>query len=186
MKNTMSISQGWRRGRGVGSSRHDAYKLPAKLPEPTACPTCGAVWHKGRWTWGEKPEGAHAHVCPACQRIRDRYPAGELRLEGEFGERKTEILQLVHNQEAAEKADHPLERLMEIRVEQSAISITTTGNHLARRIGEALRRTWHEHVEIRYAKEDNLVRVTWRHPARDPAATPVPGSKHSQHEASES
>jgi hypothetical protein len=177
MKHSMSISQGWRRGRGIGSSRHDAYKLPAKLPEPTACPTCGAVWHKGRWTWAAKPDGAHAHVCPACQRIKDRFPAGRLRLEGDFGERKTEILQRVRNVEAAEKADHPLERLMELEVGPSAISITTTGIHLARRIGEALQRTWHEHVEIRYAREESLVRVTWRHPQDDPESSPAPGSK---------
>ena len=30
------------------------------------------------------PTGEHRALCPACQRIRDRYPAGEVRISGEF------------------------------------------------------------------------------------------------------
>jgi hypothetical protein len=90
---------------------------------------------------------------------------GRVRLEGEFGGRKMEILHRVRNVEAAEKADHPLERIMTLSEEPWGLSITTTGIHLARRIAEALQRTWHEHVDIRYAKAEDLVRVTWRHPA---------------------
>ena len=55
---------------------HDTYKLRGKLAEPTVCSECGAVFHDGRWQWISRPAGAHEVACPACQRIKDRFPAG--------------------------------------------------------------------------------------------------------------
>jgi hypothetical protein len=162
-KGSRGLARGWRRGRGVGGTRNDAYRPRKKLPEPTACPECSAVWKKGRWSWARKPAGAHLHVCPACERIADGQPAGRMRLEGDFGARKDELLALVERQERIERADHPLERLMRVESKPWGISIETTGIHLARRIAEALQRTWHEAIEIRYARSEDLVRVTWRH-----------------------
>ena len=46
--------------------QHDTYKSKSKLPEPTVCPECGAVYLKGRWTWAENPGGANEEMCPAC------------------------------------------------------------------------------------------------------------------------
>ena len=63
---------------------HDSYKSRGKPHEPTLCPQCGAVFHKGRWQWLPKPEAAHSEMCPACHRIHDHFPAGYVKLEGEF------------------------------------------------------------------------------------------------------
>jgi len=71
---------------------HDTYKLQHKLPEPAACPDCGAFYHAGRWQWGAKPAGAQDVVCPACHRIRDRFPAGFVEVGGSFfAEHKGEL-----------------------------------------------------------------------------------------------
>ena len=40
-----------RRDKLIQERVHDTYKIWGKLPEPTECPDCGAVWHKGRWQW---------------------------------------------------------------------------------------------------------------------------------------
>ena len=41
-----------------------------KLPEPTICPRCGAVYHEGRWQWmAHPPEDAHDETCQACHRV---------------------------------------------------------------------------------------------------------------------
>ena len=53
---------------------HDTYKAKGKLPEPARCPDCGATYHRGRWTWEPAPAGFHEHLCPACQRTRDKFP----------------------------------------------------------------------------------------------------------------
>jgi hypothetical protein len=94
---------------------HDAYKQQKKLPEPTRCPDCGAVFREGRWQWAMAPAGAHEALCPACHRIRDRYPAGYVTLEGAFfAAHRDDILHLVRNREIREKSEHPLERIMAI------------------------------------------------------------------------
>ncbi len=169
-KSFRGLARGWRRGRGIDGPRHDAYRPTNKLAEPAVCPGCGAVWHKGRWTWDPCPTGAGEHTCPACQRIAEKQPVGRLRLEGDFGARMPEILRLVRHLEEAERTEHPLERLMSLDQERWGLSITTTGVHLARRIAQALRRTWHEHVEIHYSEQEDLVRVIWRHPPGAPAS----------------
>jgi hypothetical protein len=63
---------------------HDSYKLQHKLPEPAVCAECGAFFHAGRWQWGEHPSGASEVVCPACHRIRDRFPAGFVYVGGPY------------------------------------------------------------------------------------------------------
>jgi hypothetical protein len=42
---------GARRDQTYQEDEHDTYNMQGKLTEPTVCPTCGAVFHKGRWTW---------------------------------------------------------------------------------------------------------------------------------------
>lgn len=75
---------------------HDPYQSKSKLPDPTVCPHCGAVYHEGRWTWMARPAQAHAALCPACRRIRDAYPAGFLTVRGPFLQaHKQEILNKV-------------------------------------------------------------------------------------------
>jgi hypothetical protein len=141
---------------------HDSYKSQVKLHEPTCCPECRATFHKGRWTWDAAPPGAHEAACPACRRIRDKFPAGYVTLQGEFldahGE---EIVNLVENCERREKAEHPLERLMSMVMSPGRVEITTTGAHIARDIAESVQHAYKGELELSYNKEDNLLRATW-------------------------
>lgn len=142
--------------------QHDAYRARGKLPEPTVCPECQAVYRNGRWCWVEIPFGVPRALCPACQRIRDRYPAGYVTLRGSFlREHREEVLGLLRHVEAREKADHPLHRIIGTREEEGALEITTTDMHLARALGDALHRAYRGELEYRYAKEDSLLRVAW-------------------------
>lgn len=141
---------------------HDAYRADEKLAEPTICKECGAVYHKGRWQWLAAPQGAHEALCPACHRIRDDLPAGHVSLSGAFlAGHRAEIVRLIKNEEAREKAEHPLQRIMKIGERGDEVEVTTTDNHLARAIGEALHRAYQGELDIDYNKEDDLVRVTW-------------------------
>jgi len=143
---------------------HDAYKAKAKLPEPTVCPQCGAVFHGGHWQWRAVPAGAHKETCPACHRIHDHFPAGFLTMKGEFlHSHRTEIMNLVRNQEKHEQAEHPLKRIMAVEEKNGAILVTTTDIHLARGIGEALHHAYQGELEYHYNPEQNLLRVSWTH-----------------------
>ncbi len=81
----IELSRRQRRGdRLIRERVHDPYKTRLKLPEPTVCPQCGAVFHKGRWTWDDRPPEAKEEFCQACRRINGKYPAGILTLSGGF------------------------------------------------------------------------------------------------------
>jgi len=134
----------------------------SKPPEPALCPECGVVYHKGRWQRAARPVKAHEHLCPACQRIKDSYPAGYVKLSGDFlGAHRDEIRHLVRNEEQREAEDHPLQRIMDITEEGGVTSVTTTDVHLARRIGEALHHAYQGKLDIKYSQDEYVVRVTW-------------------------
>lgn len=143
---------------------HDAYKAKGKLHEPSMCPKCGAVFHQGRWQWMKAPEGAHASTCPACLRVSDHFPAGFLRIHGDFlRDHRDEVMNLVFNIEKREKAEHPLKRIMEIDEEGGEVMVTTTDINLARNIGDALHHAYKGDLEYHYNSEQNLLRVDWLH-----------------------
>lgn len=143
----------------------DSYRVNAKLPDPTRCPDCGAVFVKGRWTWKKTPPDAPAHRCPACLRIHDNFPAGYLTIKGKFDEaRRDAFLKLITAREAHAKAEHPLQRVMEIETMSDAILVTTTDGHLARGIAHALRDAFQGTLDLTYSHDENLVRAVWRPP----------------------
>lgn len=151
-----------RRDRLVKEKHHDTYREGKKRPEPSFCPNCRAVYSGGRWTWSEVPEGAAKAVCPACQRIADDYPAGYVELKGEFFEQRyEEILNLVKNEEKLETGEHPMEKIMAIKPEANHTLITTTGVHMARRIGEAVARAYQGDLDFTYGDNEKTIRVQW-------------------------
>ena len=150
------------RDRQVEEVAHDQYMARPKPLEPALCPECGLVFHKGRWQRAPRPVKAHEHLCPACQRIKDRYPAGYVKLSGDFLDaHRDEIRHLVRNEEQREAEDHPLQRIMDITEEGGVTSVTTTDVHLARRIGEALHHAYQGKLDIKYSQDEYVVRVTW-------------------------
>ena len=158
---------GLRRDRLMHEHIHDPCKTPHKLPEPTVCPDCGAVFHAGRWQWmTPAPENANRTSCQACHRIRDKYPAGRMTLSGGFvREHKAELLSLARHHEAAEKQAHPLHRIMRIEEKPDSIVIETTDLHLPHRIADALEHAYHGDSKLQFDKEGHFIRVDWEREA---------------------
>lgn len=153
-----------RTDRRIPEHESDPYGLRGKLPDPTACPSCGAMYREGRWTWGAPPFDAHRTLCPACRRIEDDYPAGLVVVEGRFeAEHEEEIRGLARNLEARERKEHPLKRIMRIRErEEGGLEIATTDAHLARGIGDALHHAYEGELDYGYGDAEDLLRVHWR------------------------
>jgi len=151
-----------RKDRLIKEKLHNVYREGDKSLETAACTNCGALHTNGRWSWDEPPKDAKETICPACRRIIDRYPAGHIELKGEFyTERKDEILSLVQNVESKEKQTRPLERIMAIENGGETTLVTTTGIHVARRIGEALSRAYKGELSFQYADAEKRIRVYW-------------------------
>jgi hypothetical protein len=142
---------------------HDPYQLKGKLHEPTTCPQCNAVFLKGRWQWSLAPAGAHQALCPACQRIRDKFPAGYVAIAGPYAlNHRVDLLNLIRHCEERAKAEHPLQRIMSIDTSVDQVLITTTDIHLARGIGEALHHAHQGDLDFHYELDQYLLRVHWK------------------------
>lgn len=151
-----------RKDRLIKQKRRDAYQERDKLPEPTVCTKCRASFVDGRWTWKPPPQNPHQTVCPACRRIADNYPAGFININGKFYTlHRDNIMNMIKNLENQEKKERPLERIIKIAVEQNQTVVTTTGIHIARRIGEALSKAFKGNLSFHYADEDKSIRVNW-------------------------
>jgi NMD protein affecting ribosome stability and mRNA decay len=147
----------------LDEEQHDPYKSRGKLAEPTVCPQCGAAFKQGRWQWvDQRAEDAERPICPACMRVNDKYPAGELTLRGAFALRHAEEIKgLVRNVEEAEKSQHPLQRLIAVEDGKDSIVITTTGIHLPRRLGHAIEHAYKGQLETHYGEPGHFVRMVW-------------------------
>jgi hypothetical protein len=159
------ISRSGRRiaGRAQEEQFLDPYQARQKFAEPTACPQCGAVYHAGRWQWGQKPVGAREELCPACRRINDALPAGIVTLHGDFAlQHKDEIVGLARNEEAAERTEHPLNRIIGIEESDTGLVISTSDIHLPRRIGEAVKRAFHRTLDLHFDETSYFLRADLR------------------------
>lgn len=159
---TMLGQEPRRRDVSVTSERLDPYLVRAKPPGPARCTQCGAIYDRGRWSWGAAAPQAHAATCPACRRIADACPAGEVCIDGAFARaHRDEIISLARHCLKQESAEHALSRLMGIADTDGALRITTTDIHLPRVIAHALERAFKTKAEIRYDDSAHFVRVDW-------------------------
>lgn len=165
MKSVQPPSSTFRPGRHLeilDEPHNDPYQERAKLSEPSVCRDCGAVYLDGRWQWAAPPAHVARAQCPACHRIHDKVPAGYVTIEGEFAQaHHAEVLAQARHIEAHEKAEHPLQRIMDVEEQDGKIVITTTDVHLARAIGEALHHAYKGELDYQYSRDDYLLRVNW-------------------------
>ncbi len=140
---------------------HDPYRSKAKQRTPVRCEHCGATYRNGRWTW-DRLAKATIGRCPACRRIADHYPAGELTLSGTFlVEHASEALRMIDNIARAEMREHPLHRVMDAGRTPDGIIVTTTDIHLPRRLGHTFEDAWGGELDTHYDEQGHFVRVRW-------------------------
>ncbi|SEE61181.1 BCAM0308 family protein [Pseudomonas migulae] len=144
---------------------HDPYSA-SRIEGAAVCPKCEAVYGAGTWSW-KRPEntvvhGAQTLTCPACRRIEDDRPAGTLTLSGSFlHKHRGEIIQLIEHTEKKEKAEHALERIIKLDDATDDLVVTTTGIHLANRLGHALEAAFKGSSEYHYSDSEYGVNVRW-------------------------
>jgi len=140
--------------------------------EPAVCEQCGAVYANRRWT--APPTGsvnkkhhhwrpAHLTVCPACEQVGTGEPRGFVYVDGAFFvAHHDEIEQLLRNEAERAAEDNPLARIMEWKLgDGHKLTVTTTTEHLAQRLGHALQKGFDGTVDYDFSHENKLARVTW-------------------------
>lgn len=141
-----------------------------KYPEPTECAMCGLVYSGGRWTLKPlKAEKAQKEICPACRIIRDNIPFGVAVFEGTYLDehRRQELKNIIKNIENAIREKRPLQRVIKIDEEKDRITVYTTYDHLARRIGEAVYKSFKGDLIIKYSDGERFARIYWRRDLSD-------------------
>jgi hypothetical protein len=152
-----------RRDRLIQERRHDPYEARRKPREPSACPTCHAVFHDGRWQWSRPAADARNLVCPACQRTAEQMPAGILRLSGDFHlAHRVEILGLIRGVEKREAKEHPLKRIMQVSECGEELEVTTCEAGLARSLGDAIHHAYKGELDYHYPDGGDVLRVHWK------------------------
>jgi hypothetical protein len=71
------------------------------------------------------------------------------------------ILNLIHNQEAWGRQVNPLERIISIEATDRRLTVLTTNERLAQRIGRALERAFHGKATYDWSRGNKLLRVAW-------------------------
>ena len=154
-----------RRDQMLIESKHDPYFVKTKHKDLTACKSCTAVFKKGRWQWQDKGAqlvvGDNNVLCPACQRIEDKLPAGYLSIDNDYlGKRKNEILNLIKHTEECEAMSHPMKRIMQIEEGTEKLLLTFTHPKLARNIGDAIHHAYGGELDYTYTPGEFMLRVT--------------------------
>ena len=150
--------------KGLRSVRSKDVYLPKRgLPEGASCKGCGIVYHNKRWQSEQLSEGSNCEVlCPACQRMEDHNPAGVVTLSGPYlASHKTEILNSIRQQEAKSREKNPTGRIMEIKEENARITVTTTEDKLAQKLGREIYRSQKGELHYQWSHDQHLVRVEW-------------------------
>jgi hypothetical protein len=139
--------------------------------EPAACATCGAVYTKRRWvahaavTESAVPKHwrpARLTLCPACKTKKEGVPSGYLHASGAFLVlHREDIEHLLRNEAARAAADNPLARIIEWQGKGKKLTLTTTTEHLAQRLGHALEKAFDGEVKYDFSHENKLARVSW-------------------------
>jgi hypothetical protein len=137
--------------------------------EPAKCEHCGAIYANRRWTTANKEAVKNQSkpwkliLCPACKQIRTGEPRGFVYLDGAFlVAHREEIEQLLRKETERAAEDNPLARIVEwTRDDQHKLTVSTTTEHLAQRLGHALEKAFGGSTHYNFSHENKLGRVNW-------------------------
>jgi hypothetical protein len=135
------------------------------------CDQCGALYARRRWTRGDPATlrlletlGTPIHTtCPACRMAAEGQFGGEIRVSGQYvPAHRSAIERLLRNEAARAAEDNPLARILSLdRTAADRLTVRTTTEHLAKRLGEALHKAFHGRVHYGFSHENKFAHVLW-------------------------
>lgn len=155
---------------GSITGRSASSYIPKKgVKEVAICIRCHLIHHNKRWYLDETEAQSfladpcvHQGICPACRRMEDNVPAGVVTLTGPyFQQHEREILDLIKHEEAKSRAKNPLGRIMEIAQEGDVLTVATTEDKLAQKLGRDVYKAHKGELHYQWSHDQELVRVSW-------------------------
>jgi hypothetical protein len=148
----------------------DTY-LPRVSPkEVIHCTGCGAFYYRRRWNL-QAPIGFDYSLrpgrvyCPACRKLKDRYPSGELTLRGVHTDERQEILRMLRNEAGRAREKNPLEVIMSVQERKDEWRVQTTTEKLAQRLGRSIRKARGGKLVYKWGHNNKFLRVEWEQEA---------------------
>lgn len=149
----------------------DTY-LPKLSPkEVIQCSGCGAFYHRRHWMLAapaefKLPVHVHPSFCPACKKIKQGYPSGELSLKGIDTAERQEILRILRNEEEQARTKNPLEMIMSLQKTGEHWRVETTTEKLAQRLGRSVKKARGGKLLYKWGHNNKFVRVVWEPKAK--------------------
>lgn len=149
--------------------RHRSAKAASS---PRVCAGCRALYRNKRWTAGGQgpaprpldPAARPAHVlCPACRMGAEGLFSGEVRVSGAFvAEHHAEVETLLKREAERAAEDNPTSRILTLNSPApDKLCVTTTTEHLAKRLGQALAKAYQGEVHYGFSHGNKFAHVTW-------------------------
>jgi NMD protein affecting ribosome stability and mRNA decay len=111
------------------------------------------------------PVHVHPIYCPACRKIKEGYPSGELSLRGVDTAERQEILRILRNEEEQARSKNPLERIMKLEHQNGEWKVETTTEKLAQRLGRTVRKARGGKLVYKWGHNNKFLRVVWEQKA---------------------
>ncbi len=154
--------------KGKRSDRSTDVYLP-KGGESNLCRKCGALYRNKRWTTdaeelrkAKEEKGLAQVVCPACQRMADNKPGGVISFSGAYlMEHEDQILNAIKKIEETSRRKNPLARIMEISQEANVLTVATTEDRLAQKLGKEIYKAHKGELHYHWSQAESFVRVNW-------------------------
>jgi hypothetical protein len=134
-----------------------------RLPEPSACDRCGAVFARRTWRRTRVvPEGVRWTVCPACAQTREQTGFGRIVVRGAFAlAHEDDIRRRIANVGARAGRTQPERRVASIERGDGALEILTTSQKLAHRIVHELKKQFRGRATYAWS-DDGTLYATWQ------------------------
>jgi hypothetical protein len=170
MARAMGVTRLGHEKKGEMASRStDVYLHKEGTKEVAVCTACRSFYMNKRWHLKEdavtKQGGKIARsdvLCPACQRMRDDNPAGIATFSGNYlVEHEDDILNTIKNVEVKARAKNALARIMEIGQEKNVLTVRTTDEKLAEKLGKEIYKAHSGRLALQWSREESFVRVNW-------------------------
>jgi hypothetical protein len=166
MTTTKALIRSHNRSQTASGKRRAAERSATRLPEPSACERCGAifshrVWRRLPTSSHDRLAGARWTVCPACKQVDAQSGFGRIRIRGDAARAQEPLIRRrIANVAERAAASQPERRIVSCEWDGDDLEVLTTSQKLAHRVVHELKKLLGGKPIYRWS-DDRSLSVTW-------------------------